>query len=233
MNAELVELVLKGKDGYTLPMKAFSVTQLAPPMTIKPMRCSRQVWEAIERHDPVNKPNNHKESRPIHLLVGLDYWYTIMGLNVSTTPLCEGRQLVIHHTPLGNVLCGRLTNDNGKKNERSETMMADIEREPTSDSGGVKPSRALNVKQLICNVDYTSNEMLQRAWGLDGIGTNEPKPVRQDGQLSCSTRHGQRSSIKRVTAYCQRFLARLKGSQTHSQSNVETRKDCQTDSLDR
>ena len=173
VNAELVELVLKGKDGYTLPMKAFSVTQLAPPMTIKPMRCSRQVWEAIERHNPVNKPSNHKESRPIHLLVGLDYWYTIMGLNVSTTPLCEGQQLVIHHTPLGNVLCGRLTNDNGEKNERSETMMADIQREPTSDSGGVKPT--LNVEQLICNVDYTSNEMMQRIWGLDGIGTNEPK----------------------------------------------------------
>ena len=164
VNAELVELVLKGKDGYTLPMKAFSVTQLAPPMTIKPIRCSRQVWEAIERHNPVNKPNNHKESRPIHLLVGLDYWYTIMGLNVPTTPLCEGQQLVIHHTPLGNVLCGSLTNDNGKKNERSETMMADIEREPTSDSGGVNPSRALNVEQLICNVDYTSNEMMQRIW---------------------------------------------------------------------
>ena len=109
------------------------------------------------------------------MLVGLDYWYTIMGLNVSTTPLCEGQQLVIHHTPLGNVPCGRLTNDNGKKNERSETMMADIEREPTSDSGGVKPT--LNVEQLICNVDvdYTSNEMMQCIWGLDGIGTNEPK----------------------------------------------------------
>ena len=188
VNAELVELVLKGKDGYTLPMKAFSVSQLAPPMTIKPMRCSRQVWEAIERHDPVNKPNNHKESRPIHLLVGLDYWYTIMGLNVPTTPLCEGQQLVIHHTPLGNVLCGSLTNDNGKKNERSETMMADIEREPTSDSGGVKPSRALNVEQLICNVDYTSNEMMQRIWGHDGIGTNEPKP---SGKVdSIPTQHG-------------------------------------------
>ena len=154
-------------------MKAFSVTQLAPPMTIKPMRCSSQVWEPIERHNPVKKPSNRKKSRPIHLLVGLDYWYTIMGLNVSTKPLCGGQQLVIHHTPLGNVLCGRLMNDNRKKNEWSETMMADIEREPAS--GGVKPT--LNVEQLICNayVDYTSNEMMQRIWGLDGIGTNEPK----------------------------------------------------------
>ena len=187
VNAELVELVLKGKDGYTLPMKVFSVTQLAPPMTIKPMRCSRQVWEAIERHNPVHKPSNRKESRPIHLLVGLDYWYAIMGLNVSTTPLCEGQQLVIHHTPLGNyVLCGRLTNDNGEKNERSETMMADIQREPTSDSGGVKPT--LNVEQLICNVAYTSNEMMQRIWRLDGIGTNEPKP---SGKMdSFPTQHG-------------------------------------------
>ena len=67
-------------------------------------------------------------------------------------------------------------------------MTADIEREPTSDSGGVKPTRALNVERLICNVDYTSNEMLQRAWGLDSIGTNEPS---QSGKMdSFPTQHG-------------------------------------------
>ena len=64
--------------------------------------------------------------------------------------------------------------------------MADIQREPTSDSGGVKPT--LNVEQLICNVAYTSNEMMQRIGGLDGIGTNEPK---LSGKMdSFPTQHG-------------------------------------------
>ena len=121
------------------------------------------------------------------MLVELDYWYTIMGLNVSTTQLCDDQQLVIHHTPLGNVLCGRLTNGNGEKNERSEAMMADIERELTSDSGGVKPT--LNMEHLICNVDYTSNEIIQHIWGLDGIGINEPK--RSGKTDSFPTQHGR------------------------------------------
>ena len=65
-------------------------------------------------------------------------------------------------------------------------MMADIEREPTSDSGGVKPT--LNVEQLICNMDYTCNEMMQRICGLDGNGTNEPK---LSGKMdSFPTHHG-------------------------------------------
>ena len=83
-------------------------------------------------------------------------------------------------------ICGRLTNGNGEKNERSEAMMADIERELTSDSGGVKPT--LNMKHLICNVDYTSNEMIQHIWGLNGIGINEPK--RSGKTDSFPTQHG-------------------------------------------
>ena len=175
VNAELEELVLKEKDGYTLHMKAFSVTQLAPTMTIKPMRCSRQVWEAIERHNPVNKPSNRKESRPIHLLVGWDYWYTIMGLNVSTTPLCEGQQFnwsfITPHWATCYVVASRMTMER-KMNRVKQYWLTLNENQPVTVEVW-KPTLDLNVEQLICIVDYTSNEMLQRAWGLDGIGTNE------------------------------------------------------------
>jgi hypothetical protein len=104
IQTNLVDLDIEGPQGFKLRINAYAVPNMAPPMKTEPIQFTKSAWNKIQKLNPINKPPNSGTLAPIDILIGMDYWYSIMGNNVPTTVIQDN--LVVHHTPLGNVLCG-------------------------------------------------------------------------------------------------------------------------------
>ncbi len=85
---------------------AYAVQGLAPALPARSVAFDADTRAEIEKFKPVNMPpKDGASSTQFDVLLGMDYWHSIMGAHISKQVVIQG-SLVIHFTPFGNILAG-------------------------------------------------------------------------------------------------------------------------------
>ncbi|KAJ8018117.1 hypothetical protein HOLleu_44067 [Holothuria leucospilota] len=164
INAGMVELELNGPKNFKIDVEAYTIPNMAPPIGLEAIHFDKGTWKKIQVFKPINNPPTSNKSTPIDIIIGMDYWYDVMGAGLPSTAIQTS--LVVHHTPLGNILCGKFQKMRDSypiENEVTIPSMKESQNEET-----------VQINQMLCLSKF--EDPVQKLWDLETIGIKYDDP---------------------------------------------------------